>query len=92
MSTLSKSAGKIEIVATPHDYHRGRCYLKDFATKMDIEVIENIQDAIVYAEKNAQESKFCTTLPKLGKNSTRDRKCVQGVSAKLTFIANQPAL
>ena len=80
-------------MAIPHVYNRGRRYIKDFASKMEIEVVENIQDAIVYAEKNTQGSKFCTSLPKLGMNSTRDnKKCMHEVTAKLTFLTNQPAL
>ena len=79
-------------MAIPHVHYRGRCYLKDFAAKMDIEVVENIQDAIVYAEKNTQGSKFCTSLPKLGMNSTRDKSCMHKVTAKLTFLTNQQTL
>ena len=79
-------------MAIPFVYYRGRSYLKDFAAKTDIEVVVNIQDAIVYAEKNAQGSKFCTSVPKLGVNSTRDKKCMHEVTAKLTFLTNQPAL
>ena len=84
-----KSGGK---VAIPHVYNRGRRYIKDFAAKMEIQVVENIQDAIVYAEKNTQGSKFCTSVPKLGVNSTRHKKCMHEVTAKLTFLTNQPAL
>ena len=79
-------------MAIPHVYNRGRRYIKDFAAKMEIQVVENIQDAIVYAEKNTQGSKFCTSVPKLGVNSTRDKKCIHEVTVKLTFLTNQPAL
>ena len=60
-------------MAIPHVYNRGRRYIKDFAAKMEIELVENIQDAIVYAKKNTQGSKFRASFPKLGVNSTRDK-------------------